>query len=214
MVPILPVPPELAGEDLSFTGHPLPPDIARAVAAGDLDPATRLPFDGPSGLPQPTTDAAADNTTPANSSNSISVISQTFPTDILGKGTSSSGSIQSVIKGLGCRQATITSLFGRRAGSTPTPPHLVAAARAASLPPVSEDASRDFRPPRPVGAGEVDGEDALESSRGASPPAAGPGRDNDSACHAPLKRSRGWTANPFASSAKKLASVAAIETSR
>eukprot|EP00291_Cryptomonas_curvata_P018871 CAMPEP_0172170294 /NCGR_PEP_ID=MMETSP1050-20130122/11183_1 /TAXON_ID=233186 /ORGANISM="Cryptomonas curvata, Strain CCAP979/52" /LENGTH=317 /DNA_ID=CAMNT_0012841451 /DNA_START=141 /DNA_END=1090 /DNA_ORIENTATION=+ len=32
LLPIWPVPPELQGEDLSFTGHPLPPDVARGIA--------------------------------------------------------------------------------------------------------------------------------------------------------------------------------------
>ena len=205
------MPPELQGEDLSFTGHPLPPDVARGIAAGDLDPATHLPFD-----------AAPPDPPPVNAAGAVEA-------PLAGAGRASPAALLPP-QGASGRQATITSLFGRRpvggAADRAAPP-LSTAPPAGLLPPVSANASRDVRPPRPAGG--ADAGDRACASGGASPPAAGPdcddapgdgstaeaaaaaGSERPSGPQAAvLKRGRGWTANPFVPAAKRLSAAAAL----
>ena len=217
LLPIFPVPPELAGEDLSFTGHQLPPEIARAVAAGDLDPCTRLPFDAqPEGPMTPALDAAMMTTAPTGAGSSSCAAPP--PGEAQGTGAASPAVQQPPLGGMGGRQSKITSLFGPRAAAPAKP---FAVARAGPLPTVSEFALRDFRPPRQAGEADIDARPASET-RDASPPSAGPGCDDEASGAGPvcgpqppaLKRVRGWTANPFAPAAKRMATAAAANGAR
>lgn len=205
LVPIFPVPPELAGEDLSFTGHPLPPAVARAVAAGDIDPSTRLPFDG---QPDMAIAPASNAVTAAASGAGAPANAVPAPAEIQGASAASPNSTSTAASGLAGRQAKITSLFGLRAAVT----NPLSVARAGPLPSVSAYASREFRPPRPAVPEDTCGESRPSStSTDESMSPAVYCRENeandDSGENQPqppaLKRARGWTANPFASVAKK-----------